>query len=58
MGTEAVDGSVYVAALTGERRVAVGLGKGCVRCRKMDAIDFALIEALMVERRDVGSDSC
>jgi uncharacterized protein YdhG (YjbR/CyaY superfamily) len=37
---------------------AADLGKGCVRYRKMDAIDFALIEALMVERRDARSAGC
>ena len=30
------------------------LGNGCVRYRKPDAIDFALLESLMIEARDAG----
>jgi uncharacterized protein YdhG (YjbR/CyaY superfamily) len=38
---------------------AADLGKGCVRYRKMEAIDYTLIEAMMIERRDAGhGDGC
>jgi uncharacterized protein YdhG (YjbR/CyaY superfamily) len=35
------------------------LGGGCVRYRKPEAIDYALIEAMMIERREMKSaDGC
>ena len=34
------------------------LGKGCVRYRKPDTIDFALVETMMIEARDSGRAGC
>ena len=51
LGADAIER--HRAALKG-----ADLGKGCVRYRKADAIDFALVETMMIEARDAGRSGC
>jgi len=41
-----------------DKLAAADLGKGCIRYRKADRIDFALVEAMMIEARDAGRAGC